>query len=395
MTASRRPKRPAQRTPPRASPRRTSPRSARAHGPDGATLRRAYFLARLSRAWDLRFESMARRGQIGRWYSAVGNECTTIGAALAMRPGDAMSTLHRDLAAILAHYLDVTRLAPGMFPDEDATPWDAMRGDPFDMLYRLACQVFGRRDGFTQGVDRSFHYGLVDRAQGYRHVGMISHLGAMLPVAAGLALADLQDANHGVTLGFIGEGATSQGDFHETMNTAGVLRLPLVVVIENNHYAFSTPMREQYACAQLSSRAAGYGIAGETIDGTDFASVHDAMGRAFARARDGDGATLIEAMLPRMRGHAEGDGSYELIPEAERQAFLADDPLPKLEAMVRGARAFDAAAIARAGELAESLIDRSLERARACPESDVSVAMRSMYAPGDVANAAAREVARG
>ncbi len=234
---------------------------------------------RLSRAWDSRFESMARAGRIGRWYSAVGNEATTIGTALCLDAGDALSTVHRDLGAVLTTYLDVTRLAPSLFGAADRTPWDALRPDAQPLLDRLACQVFGRRDGFTAGHDRSFHYGLIKPEWGIRHVGMISHLGSMLPVASGLALAAVQDSTKAAVLSFIGEGATSQGDFHEAMNLVGVMKLPMVLVIENNQYAFSTPLDEQYACEKLSERAAGYGIAGETVDGTDFNAVWTAMTR--------------------------------------------------------------------------------------------------------------------
>lgn len=362
---------------------------------DPAWLRRVHFIARLSRAWDTRFEALAKSGQIGRWYSAVGNEATTVVAGALLRPGDALSTVHRDLGAILALYLDVTRLAPELFPESERTDFDRRRSDPREYLYRLMCQLQGRRDGFTQGIDRSYHYGLIDPVQGIRHVGMISHLGAMLPVAAGLALASLQDGTDAVTLGFIGEGATSQGDFHETLNMAGVMKLPFVLVVENNQYAFSTPLHEQYACERLSDRAAGYGIAGECVDGTDVAAVHSALSRALARARAGQGATLIEAVLPRMRGHAEGDGSYDVIPEEARRAYLAQDPLPRLEQLLLDTGAADQARLNAVRETTQALVEEALERASRCPEPDESVAMRSMYAPGEVADAIAREVRRG
>jgi 2-oxoisovalerate dehydrogenase E1 component len=359
--------------------------------PSRAWLRRAHFLARLSRAWDMRFEAMARTGRIGRWYSAVGNEMTTVGAALLLEPNDGLSTVHRDLGAVLATYLDVPRLAPALFDAAERTAWDERRDDPRELVYRLCCQLLGRRDGFTQGVDRSFHYGQILPERGVRHVGMISHLGAMLPVGAGMAMASLLDGTKNVTLGFIGEGATSQGDFHETLNTAGVAKLPYVLVVENNQYAFSTPVEEQFACRFLADRAAGYGIHGETIDGTDLFAVHDALSRAYAHARAGRGATLIEAVLPRMRGHAEGDGSYELIPPAVRQAFLEQDPLPKLEAALIERGVIDAARIEAVQASAVAIVEEALERALACPEPDLSNAMRSMFAPGDAANVAANQ----
>jgi TPP-dependent pyruvate/acetoin dehydrogenase alpha subunit len=252
--------------------------------------------------------------------------------------------------------------------------------------------MIGRRDGFTQGVDRSFHYGILDTQQGIRHVGMISHLGSMLPVGAGLALASLQDRSGATVLGFIGEGATSQGDFHETLNTAGVMKLPYILVIENNQYAFSTPLAEQYACASLVDRAAGYGIAGEQVDGCDLFAVHGALSRAFARARRGEGATLIEAMLPRMRGHAEGDGSYDMIPDDEKKRFLAMDPLPRLEKVLRDRGLLDDARASAIERVTKDLVAAAFERAQQCEEPDEATAMRSMYAPGEIADAMAKEV---
>ncbi len=326
----------------------------------------------------------------GRWYSAVGNECTTVGTALALGANDAISTVHRDLGAVLTTYLDPTRLAPSLFEDGDATEWDAVRPPPQALLDRLASQVFGRRGGFTRGVDRSFHYGLVKPEWGIRHVGMISHLGSMIPVAAGLALANLQDGNDRAVLGFIGEGATSQGDFHEALNLAGVMKLPLILVVENNRYAFSTPLAEQYACERLSDRAPGYGIAGETVDGLDFDAVHGAMGRAVARARSGAGATLLECMLPRMRGHAEGDGSYELIPPAEREEYLKQDPLAREASLVERGLA-DQERVREVTEIARGIIEDAVERALLTEEPELAEATRPVFAPGEVATAFARQ----
>lgn len=354
-------------------------------------LRRAHFLMRLSRAWDWRFEAMARVGRIGRWYSAVGNECTTVGTAVALGANDALSTVHRDLGAVLTTYLDPTRLAPALFDESDRTEWDALRPAPQTLLDRLASQVFGRRGGFTRGVDRSFHYGVMKPEWGIRHVGMISHLGSMIPVAAGLALANVQDGNDRAVLGFIGEGATSQGDFHEALNLAGVMKLPLILVVENNRYAFSTPLSEQYACEKLSDRAAGYGIAGETLDGLDFDAVHGAMTRALKRARSGEGATLLECMLPRMRGHAEGDGSYELIPQAEREEYLKQDPLVRFEASLVARGLATEERVKEVTEVTRAIIEDAVERAMATEEPELSEATRPVFAAGEVADAFARQ----
>lgn len=354
-------------------------------------LRRAHFFSRLSRAWDFRFESLARTGQIGRWYSAVGNELATVGAALALAPNDALSTVHRDLGAILTTYLDPTRLAPELFDAEEKTDWDAFRPQPLELLHKLAAQVLGRRDGFTRGVDRSFHYGLLKPEWGVRHVGMISHLGAMIPVAAGLALAAKQQGSNTLALGFIGEGATSQGDFHEAMNLAGVLKLPMILVIENNQYAFSTPVSEQYACERLSLRAVGYGIDGVTVDGGDFGAVWSAVTNAVERARRGDGASMIEVILPRMRGHAEGDGSYEVIPQEERERFLAMDPLVRFESELVEAGVIDQARVEAVTTAAKALVEDALEWGRASAEPEVTEARRPVFAPGQIAEAFAKQ----
>ncbi len=203
-----------------------------------------------------------------------------------------------------------------------------MRPDPDEVMHRLACQLLGKGEGFSQGVERSFHYGYLAPEHGILHVGMISHLGAMIPVAAGCAFAFRQSGSDRVAMNFIGDGATSTGDFHEGLNMAAVWKLPLVLVIENNRYAFSTPARLQYAAERLSDRGLGYGIAAETVDGNDPDAMAEALGRAVARARAGQGPTLLEAMLGRMRGHSEGDDSLKVVPPDELAAYRAADPVP-------------------------------------------------------------------
>ena len=259
-------------------------------------LRYAYM--RLAREFDARFERMLKTGRITKWYSAIGNEAVTVPAGLALEPGDVLCSLHRDVGAILANYLDPARA----FPDFGFGAPDGRRPDPEHLLYRLACQVLGRDEGFSRGVERSYHYGYFAPEAGLFHVGMISHLGAMIPVAAGCAFALKQRGLDRVAINFIGEGGTSTGDFHEGLNLAAVWKLPLVLVVENNRYAFSTPARAQYACLQLSDRGPGYGIVAETVDGTDPDQVAHALEGAIARARTGKGPTLVEAMIGRLRG---------------------------------------------------------------------------------------------
>src|SRR4029079_2891643 len=292
------------------------------HTPRERLLRYAFM--KLTRDFDSRFESLLLTGRVSKWYSEVGNEATTIPAGLALEAGDALCTLHRDLGAILPVYLDPARAFPGLGLGEPG----GRRPDPEELLVRLACQLLGKGPGFSQGVERSFHYGYLAPEHGILHLGMISHLGAMIPVAAGCAFAHKLAGTGRLAVNFIGEGGTSTGDFHEGLNMAAVWRLPLVLVIENNRYAFSTPARLQYAAERLSDRGIGYGIAAETVDRNDPDAMAEAVDRAVARARAGEGPTLLEAMLGRMRGHSEGDDSLKVVPADELSAYRAADPVP-------------------------------------------------------------------
>ena len=351
---------------------------------DSAARLRRYAFMKLTRDYDARFESLLLTGRVSKWYSEVGNEATTVPAGLALEAGDVLSSLHRDLGAILASYLDPARAFPGLGFGEP----DGLRPEPLALLNRLSCQLLGKDAGFSRGIERSFHYGYLDPAHGIRHVGMISHLGSMIPVAAGCAFALKQRNSDRVAITFIGEGGTSTGDFHEGLNMAAVWKLPLVLVIENNRYAFSTPAHLQYAAKQLSDRGVGYGVAAETVDGNDPDAMAAAFERAVARARRGEGPTLLEAMLGRMRGHAEGDGSLKVVPAAELAGYLAADPVPayarrlEVEGVLTAERrqAIDA----RIHTLVEESIQHGLDAAPPVPQT----ATRPIFAIGEVRGAA-------
>ena len=345
-----------------------------------------YAYMRLARELDSRFEALLLTGRVTKWYSEVGNEATTVPAGLALEPGDALCSLHRDLGAILPVYLEPSRTFP-MLDLPDRPGWGdgtGVRRDPSHLLYRLASQLLGRHDGFSQGVERSFHYGFLAPEDGILHVGMISHLGSMIPVAAGCAFALKQRGSDRVAVNFIGDGGTSTGDFHEGLNMAAVWKLPLVLVIENNRYAFSTPTRLQFACERLSDRGPGYGVAAETVDGNDPDAMAEAMARAVARGRAGEGPTLIEAVLGRMRGHSEGDDSLKVVPPDELEVYLSEDPVPAYPKRLTEERVLDEAtrrAIdARCTELVEEAIDRALAGKPPEPET----AHRPVFAPADV-----------
>jgi 2-oxoisovalerate dehydrogenase E1 component len=334
-------------------------------------------LMKLTRDFDARFEALLLTGRVSKWYSEVGNEATTVPAGLALGAGDALCSLHRDLGAILAVYLDPART----FPDLGFGEPDGRRPDPEELLRRLACQLLGKGDGFSQGVERSFHYGYLAPEHGILHLGMISHLGSMIPVAAGCAFAFRQRQSDRVAINFIGEGGTSTGDFHEGLNMAAVWKLPLVLVIENNGYAFSTPAGQQYAARRLSDRGIGYGIAAETVDGNDPDAMAAALDRAVARARAGQGPTLLEAMLGRMRGHAEGDDSLKVVPPEELAAYRAADPVPAYARRLEAEGALDAATAERLDARVAELVERAISRAIDAAPPDPAVAMRPVFAP--------------
>ncbi|MCH2367317.1 MAG: dehydrogenase E1 component subunit alpha/beta [Planctomycetes bacterium] len=308
--------------------RSREPSSAAGLTPEAAGLLETHFHMRLSREWDQRFEKLFRQGGVAKWYSGVGSEATTVASAACLRRDDALLTIHRDSGAILRYYASCEDLVPGLLPVENRHGREKSR----ELLYRLACQLLGRSDGFTAGYDRSFHYAHLDEETGLKHIGMISHMGAMIPVAAGVALAFRQQGSDRVALNYIGDGGTSTGEFHEGLNMAAVLDAPLVLVILNNRYAFSTPTSEQYRAESLATRAEGYGIEGIRIDGNDPLAVSAAVSGAVERARGGGGPTLIEAMLGRMRGHSEGDDSLGILDEAEKEKYESEDPVACLEA---------------------------------------------------------------
>jgi 2-oxoisovalerate dehydrogenase E1 component len=341
-----------------------------------------YAFMKLTRDFDARFEALLLTGRVSKWYSEVGNEATTIPAGLALGAGDALCTLHRDLGAILAVYLDPARTFPGLGFGEP----DGRRPAPEDLLLRLACQLLGKGAGFSQGVERSFHYGYLAPEHGILHLGMISHLGSMIPVAAGCAFAFRQRRSDRVAINFIGEGGTSTGDFHEGLNMAAVWKLPLILVIENNGYAFSTPAGQQYAARRLSDRGIGYGIAAETVDGNDPDAVAAALRRAVKRARAGQGPTLVEAMLGRMRGHAEGDDSLKVVPAEELAAYRAADPVPAYARRLEAAGVLDSATAQRLAARIAELVERAITQAIDAAPPTPDVAMRAVFAPATLAS---------
>ena len=217
---------------------------------------------------------LLRQGRIGKWFSGIGQEAIAVGCTMAMQPDEYILPMHRNL---------------GVFTTRDIP------------LSRLMAQWQGKVSGFTRARDRSFHFG----TQQYKIIGMISHLGPQLALADGIALADVLNKRQKATLVFTGEGATSEGDFHEALNVAAVWKLPVIFVIENNGYGLSTPTNEQYACKRLVDKAIGYGMEGRRIDGNNILEVYHTISAIAADIRKNPRPVLVECMTFRMRGHEE------------------------------------------------------------------------------------------
>lgn len=256
----------------------------------------------LPRRIEERMHKLLRQGKISKWFSGIGQEAIAVGVTSALKSEDYLLPMHRNLGLFTTRGVD---------------------------LYGLFCQLLGKADGFTGGRERSFHFGTME----HRIVGMISHLAATMPIADGLALAAKLRGSDFVACSFCGDGATSEGDFHEALNLAAVWKLPVIFVIENNGYGLSTPTEEQYACQHLSNRAIGYGMEGVIVDGNDIFSVMDAVGKARKSALKGK-PVLIEAKTFRMRGHEEASGTF-YIPDELFEEWKEKDPLLQFEQWLR------------------------------------------------------------
>jgi 2-oxoisovalerate dehydrogenase E1 component len=242
---------------------------------------------------------LLRQGRIGKWFSGIGQEAIAVGSTLAMNVDEYILPMHRNL---------------GVFTSRDIP------------LSRLMAQWQGKPSGFTKGRDRSFHFG----TQEYKIIGMISHLGPQLALADGIALADILSKRKKATLVFTGEGATSEGDFHEALNIAAVWNLPVIFLIENNGYGLSTPVNEQYKAQYLVDKAIGYGMEGRRIDGNNLLDVYHAVNELATSMRGNPRPVLLECMTFRMRGHEEASGT-KYVPPHLFETWREKDPLMNFE----------------------------------------------------------------
>ncbi len=251
----------------------------------------------LMRGIEERAMNLYRQGKVpGSFYDGFGQEAVSVGSAFAMSPRDRLCILHRDLGA---------HLVRGVAPS------------------RILSQYMGREDGITNGRDGNVHFG--DRTKGC--VGMVSMLPDMMLVATGMAMAFKMRAEPRCAITWFGDGSTSRGDFHEAMNWAGVQQLPVIFVLENNQYAYSTPTTSQFAVDPVE-RAASYGFEGHKVDGNDAEAMFEATRVARERALAGGGPTLIEAETMRMHGHAAHD-DMKYVPSEQVEEWRKKDPIDR------------------------------------------------------------------
>ncbi len=266
-----------------------------------------YSFLKLNRLLEERLTNLYRQGKVvGGLYRSLGQEACSVGSAYALERGDVFTPLIRNLGAILVR-----------------------GGRPRDIL----CQYMAKADSPTRGRDLNVHFGWLSEEGSMPAV--ISMLGDMIPILAGAVLAERMRGRTTVALTWIGDGGTSTGAFHEGWNFACVQKLPLVLVVENNKWAYSTPTTRQTANPRFVDRAQAYGCFGAEVDGNDVLAVYEVTRQAVARARAGEGPTLIEADTMRMKGHAEHD-DMKYVPREMVEAWAKRDPLARFEAHLLG-----------------------------------------------------------
>jgi TPP-dependent pyruvate/acetoin dehydrogenase alpha subunit len=306
--------------------------------PGKESLLELYYWLQMTREVERVLASLYRQNKvIGGLYRSLGQEAGAVGTAYALRRrsdgrGDVMSPAIRDLGAMLMM---------------GAAPADIMK------------QYMAKGDGPTGGRETNVHFS--DYDQGY--VGLISHLGVMVGVMAGVALSFKLRGEDRVAVVYSGDGMTSTGAFHEGFNLAAVQRLPLVVVVENNGYAYSTPTSQQTAAASFVDKAEGYGVRGEQTDGNDVLAVWFAMRRAVDHARIGGGPTLLELMTYRRLGHAEHD-PQKYVPAGELEEWAGRDPVERYQTWLLGEGGFAEPEL----DQVRSRVEREVDEARSIAE---------------------------
>jgi pyruvate dehydrogenase E1 component alpha subunit/2-oxoisovalerate dehydrogenase E1 component alpha subunit len=314
-----------------------------------------YRLLRLNRTVEERLVRLYRQGKVvGGLYRCLGQEATSVGSAYALSKGDIIGPLIRNLGAVLA---------------AGFTPRDVF------------AQHMGRASSPTGGKDGNLHFGTPEAGM----VAPSSMLGSLVSVMAGIALGATMRKTRAIAMTWIGDGAMSTGAFHEGFNFACVQRLPLVVIAENNGWAYSTPLSKQTRARSLAERASGYGAPVERVDGNDVLAVYETASRAVARAREAEGPTLIEAVTYRMKGHAEHDGQ-DYVPAEALAEWGLRDPIALYTRHLLEQRDATAETLESIDRAVVEQVDAELEAAEAAPMPAPRDALKGVYA-GETAEA--------
>jgi TPP-dependent pyruvate/acetoin dehydrogenase alpha subunit len=313
-----------------------------------------YYWMRLTRTLEERLVALYRQTKVvGGLFRSLGQEADAVGSTYALERRDIMSPLIRNLGSMLV---------------KGATPVEVLR------------QYMAKGDSPTRGRELNIHFGDLERG----FIGQISPLGDMVPVMAGVTLTFKMRGQNRVGLVYVGDGATSTGAFHEGINFAAVQRCPLVVIVENNRYAYSTPTEKQTAARQFVDKAIGYGVPGEQADGNDVLAVYDVTRRAVDHARQGGGVTLIELMTYRRKGHAEHD-NQSYVPQGEIERWAAEnDPIDRYHDRLTGELGFSQAEIDATDERVRREVDEATEVAERSPIPEPLDALVGVYADPSV-----------
>jgi TPP-dependent pyruvate/acetoin dehydrogenase alpha subunit len=311
-----------------------------------------YYYMRLTRTLEERLVNLYRQTKVvGGLFRSLGQEADAVGSAYALdrSKGDILAPLIRNLGSMLV---------------QGARPAEIIR------------QYMAKGDSPTRGRELNIHFG--DLVRGF--IGQISHLGDMVPVMAGVTLSFKMRSEDRVGLVYVGDGATSTGAFHEGINFAAVQRCPLVVVVENNGYAYSTPVSKQTAAKEMKDKAIGYGVAAEQADGNDVLATYEVTKRAVDRARAGGGVTLVELITYRRKGHAEHDNqSYVPAGEIERWA-TENDPLDRFAKVLTGTEGVSAEELSAIDARVAVEVDVATDEADAAPMPEPADALVGVYA---------------
>lgn len=309
-----------------------------------------YYWMRLTRTLEERLAALYRQAKLaGGLFRSLGQEADAVGSCFALERRDVMAPHIRTLGAMLV---------------KGARPVEVLR------------QNMARADSPSRGRDLNLHFGDLERG----FLGGIAPLGDMVPVMAGVTLSFRLRGEDRVGLVFVGDGATSTGAFHEGINFAAVNKCPLVVVIENNGYSFSTPTSRQTLARRFVDKAIGYGVAGEQADGNDVLAVYDVVRRAVDRARAGEGVTLLELTTYRRTGHADHD-NQSYVPSGETERWAAEnDPIDRYVRVLVGREKVEASELEAVDQRVRDEVDHATELAEASPMPEGPDALRGVYA---------------